>query len=180
MTLLLSLISLFSTFAFSENTVNLLQEEKVIQCSNENTNVLIHERDRFFSVNQKQFQSQEFLDKGILARNSSEWSLVHLVRPNQAFLIVGQLVNFIETDCRQVRASKVCESDNTPKVTWSPTGLVLNENQALPVQHYGVYPNDGTFFIAYDGQNGMALIDYGSKFQVLFGRSEILNCSYKE
>ncbi len=174
------LIVFFVLLSLSEKSfsLSLLQEEKAIACQSEQSTVVIEARDRYFEVNSKRFQLVEFLDSAILARShDKEYALIQLLPKNQAVVIQGALLDFVERDCRQVKAHKVCRSGSV-EIGWAPTWLEA-ESGRLPLIHYQVYPNDGTGFVAMKKGEGLALIDFGSKFQIVSGQAQRLDCHYQ-
>ena len=159
-------------------SLSLLQEKKAILCQSELSTVMIEARDRYFEVNSKRFELVEFLDSAILARSQDkEYALIQILPKNQAVIIQGALLEFVERDCRQVKAHKICQS-NSGQIGWAPTWLET-ESGRLPLIHYQVYPNDGTGFIAVKEGEGLALVDFGSKFQVVSGQAQRLECEYQ-
>ena len=171
------LITLYLFFHSEAFAINLLQETQDILCQNSETQVLIEKKDKYFETKETNYQSTEFLDKGILGESTNGKSaLIQITPKNTASLIEGSLIEFRESDCKQVKAYKVCKN-SSGQIEWAPTYLKV-DNKTLNLQHYGVYPNDGTFFIAYNETQGIALIDFGSNFLVLSGTYISLSCSY--
>ncbi len=182
-------LSLIFSFAYG---LSLVQESKDIECKNSEVSVLVDKRDRFIevtelsSLNTKKFTSYEFLDSGILLKQNSadEIALIQLTPKNNAILIVGRKHSFTESNCRDTGGSKTCEV-NGKSLFWSPTimsydaqydGLVLAN---INVRHYGVYPNDGTYFLGSSlNSTGLAIIDYGAKVELVYGKLKNLNCIY--
>lgn len=158
--------------------VSFLQEEKEILCEASQASVVVEKKDRYFLVNEKKYRLVEFLDSAILARaENNEFALLQLMPKSKALLIEGMLVNYKESDCRQINANKSCENE-FGKIGWSPTWLETS-NIKHPVIQYGVYPNDGTYFLAKTGDQGVALVDFGSKFIVVSGEAKELSCQYR-
>ena len=168
--------------------VNLVQESQDVYCSNKNTQVVIDQRDRYIEVldltkNSKEtYHSFEFLDSAILLKHNVKktWAHIQLTPKNTAVLTIGTLFNFKEAQCKAQNAGKLCGLDGT-ELFWSPTLLKLKNKDPLDVYHYGVYPNDGTYFIAQSEFNsqGLALIDFGSNLNLIQGMSHSLECRYK-
>lgn len=184
---------LFSTILITSQAfgLSLLQETKDIACTGTDMKALIEKKDRYVDINGIQFQLVEFLDSAILTQFDDEHAHIQMLPKNQAILTVGQLFHYKENQCRQIGAQKRCCNPDDflnnkikkcasfqPELLWGPTNLVLNTS-IVPVNHYGVYPNDGTFFIGYEKHSGLVLIDFGLEFAVLSGVSYTLDCQYK-
>ncbi|MEM7647121.1 MAG: hypothetical protein AAF203_09445 [Pseudomonadota bacterium] len=185
---LLFVVSLFFFSAISSHAVTLLQEEHAILCTQGSDFVEIDKKDRRFRTRTQTYQRTEFLDKAILGESSSQKALIHMTPQKTASLIEGKVYDFIESFCAQVEASKFCCdqgkapkncSPSSNKLIWSPTQLSWN-GVIFDVAHYGVYSNDGTFFLGYNKSGlGLAIVDFGSKFKVIYGSHKKLNCDYK-
>src|SRR5690606_35242233 len=165
------MIKLILLFMISNaNAVDLLQESKDILCTNSQASVLIDKRDRFIEVDdgasKKTFNSVEFLDSGILlkSKTSNEYALLQLTPKNTALVVMGDYHRFAEATCKDTGASKLCGLGES-ELVWTPEimkfGLKTSEKTNYDIYHYGVYPNDGTYFIALDGLNkGIGLVDF--------------------
>ena len=171
---------LFFSLAPQAQALNLLQEKQDISCTGPaGKTVLIDKRDRFFKSGSEKYDLTEFLDKAILAKSkkTQQSALIQMLPKNKASLIEGTLIPFREKQCKQVKAHKVC-TDGKNTLMWSSTKLALN-GKSYDVKHYGAYPNDGVFFMAYDeNKSGIVLVDFGAKFSVIQGPQQTLSCLY--
>jgi hypothetical protein len=176
----------FSQKTFSVNpseTISLREHKKVHCTDRQNFKIEISENDQVLITSEGHFyDSIEYLDSAIFLKNKvgSQHALFQLVEGDKAFFVEGEMKTFIEKLCNDTGASKSCgETGVEKRLTWTPEFLGYTQ-PAYSVKRYGVYPNDGTFFIATDGINkGTALIDFGSKFQVIDGSFRELKCTYK-
>lgn len=184
-----ALLSLMFTLVYG---LSLVQEAKDIECKNTEVSVLIDKRDRFIEVTDisdltiEKYSSYEFLDSAILLqkKDSDEFAIIQLTPKNKAELIVGHKQSFTESNCKDTGGSKTCNV-NSKSLFWSSTKLSYDQSYKsssllnMDIRHYGVYPNDGTYFLATSAnQMGLMVIDYGSKLDLLYGKSSHLDCSY--
>lgn len=175
---ILGLSLLLILFPLSSFSISLTQEEKEILCHTNGLEMTIEKKDRYFEAQTEKYRSIEFLDRAILGQaQNNKIGLIHLAPQSQGVFIRGVQISMSEKNCVQIKAFKRCERDGQV-VDWSPTYLKVN-GEEFPQRHYGVYPNDGTFHIAYNAQRGAALVDFGSKFIVIVGAFSKLQCSYK-
>ncbi len=187
---LLSLI--FSTLISTSQAISLIQETQNIECHNSQISVFIDKRDRYIEVKSnsdrsQKFNSTEFLDSAILLKHEDQDKVVllQMTPQNNAILIEGRLSRFTESDCKDTGASKTCNVDGS-SMFWSPLKLgldkILNNKPMtnLDVYHYGVYPNDGTYFLALNelGQ-AISVIDFGFDLILIYGEAKKLYCEYK-
>lgn len=177
--------------SYSSQAVDLLQETKNIECVNSSASVLIDKRDRFIEVLQnnvkKVYASVEFLDSAILlkSKTSDEYALLQLTPKNKALVIMGEYSKFAEATCKDTGASKLC-GVGLNELLWTPEIMMFGvkgskAKRHYDIYHYGVYPNDGTYFIGLDGQTqGIGLIDFGSSISLVKGQYLSLDsCDYK-
>lgn len=167
---------LFVTPAFA---LSLIQETREIHCQSANHNLVIAKNDSTVTIDHTIYKSIEFLDLAILAASKEKTALVQMTPQNTATVIVGALVKYKEYQCQQVGDSKRCVAGSW-ELLWSPTSLEIN-GQVMPVQNYGTYPNDGTYFIAYNSKGeGAAIVDFGENFSLIVGQSTQMNCAYAD
>lgn len=162
-------------------SVNLLQETKEILCSENNSSfsIIIDAKDTKITTSGGLiYKATEFLDSGILLKNKKMNSFFQLTTGNKALFIEGTLTSFTEKMCSDTGASKTCSTKGGDELYWSPEKLKFNQVDT-DVIHYGVHPNDGTYFIGALGSSAHALLDSGSKFQVISGSVKKLTCHYK-
>lgn len=184
-------LSLIFTTVFG---LSLVQESKDIECKNSHVSVLIDKRDRFIEVTDvsaltiEKYSSYEFLDSGILLKknDSDEYALIQLAPRNNANLIIGHKQSFTESNCKDTGGSKTC-TVNSKSLFWSSTKLSYDQIYkgssllTMDVHHYGIYPNDGTYFLALGlNSTGLIVIDYGSKLDLVYGTANKLDCKYIE
>ena len=170
------ILTLTFLFSLKVSALSLLQETSKILCENGEKSVVIEANDSALKINGKKYRLGEFLDSAILAERKGSHAHIQMLPKNRALLIVGQLSSFREGQCDQKRAAKVCKN-KTKNIYWSPTKIGDLDNER-PVRHYGVYPNDGTYFLAYDEESGYALIDFGFRFVTIDGPAFQLDCNY--
>lgn len=186
---MIQLLSLIFTLV---HATSLVQETKDIECKNSEASVFIDKRDRYIEIKNistdqiQKYDLVEFLDSAILLKknNSEDYALIQMTPKNRSVLIEGSMKPFTESDCKDMGASKTC-AVNEKELFWSSTRLSFDEVASgnsflnLNVQHYGVYPNDGTYFLAFSSRGAaLAVIDFGSKLNLLYGASKHLSCKY--
>lgn len=170
-------------------SVDLIQETQDIICSNQNISVFIDKKDRFIRVSDqhetREYFAVEFLDTGILlkAKTSKKHSLLQLTPKNTALLIEGDLMQFKESNCRDTGASKICQLEGS-SLFWSSESLGFDSNNKkmnYDISHYGIHPNDGTYFMALNeaSQQALGLLDFGMKLSLVKGASTRLQCRYQ-
>ncbi len=175
----------FIFYIFNLHAVSLIQEQNDIEClSSESKKILINKKDSFFNVGNKKYKAVEFLDTAILAKNNNEYALIQMLQNDEAYLVSGFFSNFAEKNCNDTGASKTCSNKNFHQLYWSSSKLNMSikpqKTDKMKVIRYGVYPNDGTYFIASNESSGQVIIDYGSKLQTVYGSFKKLKCSYLE
>lgn len=186
--MLKSLIFSISLLFLSLNkvySVDLLQDEKAIICNGfDSTQVSISKSDTVMLVNTKKYLTTDFLDTAILSKSKNDYSFFQATQNNEGYLITGKLFNLSERpDCKTSGFSKICSNESFEKMTWSSTHIKFNEKNSplnMKVLRYGVYPVDGTYFIAKNENFGAALIDFGAKIKIIVGEFKKVKCGYHQ
>lgn len=184
---MMKLLLFILNFNAPAHALDLLQEVRDISCSNSNTQVLIDKKDRFIRVQSAkavlEYKSVEFLDSGILLKDpqSNRHAYIQITPQETAVLLEGELIRFQEGHCKDMGAAKLCKLGHL-QLTWSSEALGIASTQrsnSYDMQHYGVHPNDGTYFIAFDSsKTGLALLDFGANVSLIKGSVEKLRCRY--
>ena len=173
--------------SLNAHAVDLTQETQDIICKGTGVQVLIDKRDRFIKVKDAkglaEYKAVEFLDSGILLKNplTETHALIQFLPRGEVLLIEGSLTKFLEESCEEVGPAKLC-TVGSAKIFWSAEKIELREKQkvtAYDAQHYGVHPNDGTYFIALNEQRqALALLDAGARVLAINGPAKSMNCTY--
>lgn len=185
----MSLFSFLFSLVYMSSALSLIPN-KEISCrlkSNEALYLKVEARDQYLSLQSGEiFEDLEFLDRAVLFRSLNDekkGALFHLAKRNQAIFIRGPLVNFSEPDCKGGASQKKCSLDWGLEIGWSPLKISVKSaytNLEVDVLHYGVYPNDGTFFIGESQGKAIAIIDRGSQLKIVWGELRKLRCYYSK
>lgn len=200
--LLIVLLAAFrASTAASPSNVTLMQDENGVVCKSKGDSsvkeIRIDAKDTQIKAversggrqNETVYDAVSFLDKGLLAKDSSGHALFHILENGRYVLVTGKLYDMKESDCADTGASKTCTNTGVNKLFWSAEKLELSADNAFintKVTRYGHFPHDGTYFygtgsvVAGRGRTALVLLDYGAKFQVLSGVMAELDCRYQK
>jgi hypothetical protein len=175
--------------------ISLLQDKVGVDCTPQSKasklkNVKMDARDEnlFVETNNgsvQHYKAISFLDFGVLFKSKERLHTLFHVWPNgKIHLNKGLLFTSRERNCEDLGAAKTCTGKGFQSLYWSPEKIGFKAKNIYfeaPVILYGYFPNDATYFYAKSpGKDDVVvLIDYGSRFEVLVGKSTELFCQYQ-
>jgi|GEM_PF-7068384 len=182
----------------SLSNVSLLNDENAISCKNlaseSSMSLWLDRKDKELKITRSGiteiFQSERFMDSAVLFKSTSSesYAVLQILEDAHPILIIGELLGFKENLCEDTGSSKRCNlSFQQPQqvFTWSPEVLKLQKEGRekelnIPLDRYGVLPNDATYFLAVDSDDStLALYDFGSELKLLKGKTQKLICIHE-